>query len=402
MSIIITFEDFCEHDTIAKAIEVYCQESDEYATGRIGPDFATSGPGSGWSIQFDTQDFAARALDDEYGAIAYVDDEDGTVARLSEEGEVVWSEESEVDCETLSVREILEFPEKVKAYRKAVVPFLSDAKLTEWSEVDAWLADPGTAVLELAENSSDDWDCIVQALEKGITATEEMDSAEFFAKIMEFALESSRYCGSNADSEYLAEILRLGSKEVDWTVVAATTETEQLDPTDPDKVWVTETRQLVADEVVVAAWTVCACGFYSTGRGNPNHYNGWNVEEDTDGGDGCPEVLADALEELNADLYNKATGLPDVPEPSTPEEIPEDEANYCVLLRNPYSLGMEEFAPCGFYATAEDAQRAMNCYVREFEAEHGLQSYGPEWEVGEKNEKGEWIAMEDEQEGFRI
>jgi hypothetical protein len=104
----ITLKDIQEYGSISAAIEEFAKKSDYVASGVIGPSFATSGPGSGWSRQFDETDYAERALKDEFGASSYIDSEDGREATLDENGDLVWSEESVVDIEIPSFAEILE------------------------------------------------------------------------------------------------------------------------------------------------------------------------------------------------------------------------------------------------------------------------------------------------------
>ena len=91
--------------SIAAAIEAYCEEHYSIASGIIGPSFACSGPGSGWQRNFGVNDYASRALSDEFGARYYVDSEDGRCAELDDE-DVVWSEESIVELEAPDEDEI--------------------------------------------------------------------------------------------------------------------------------------------------------------------------------------------------------------------------------------------------------------------------------------------------------
>jgi hypothetical protein len=77
----------------------------------IGPSFATSGPGAGWSRHYDVHDYARRALDEYFGALSYIDSSDGREATLSDDGSVVWSEESVVEIELPTVEEALADPD---------------------------------------------------------------------------------------------------------------------------------------------------------------------------------------------------------------------------------------------------------------------------------------------------
>lgn len=83
--------------SIADAIEELAREHDTIASGVIGPQFATSGPGSGWTRNFSVRDYALRALDGGYGALSYVDSSDGLEATLNDEGELEWSDEPVVE-----------------------------------------------------------------------------------------------------------------------------------------------------------------------------------------------------------------------------------------------------------------------------------------------------------------
>lgn len=83
MGMKITFSDFLKHESISAAIEAKAQESDAIASGIIGPSFACSGPGSGWQKNFDTSDYAERALASDYGSTSYIDSSDGTMAELA-------------------------------------------------------------------------------------------------------------------------------------------------------------------------------------------------------------------------------------------------------------------------------------------------------------------------------
>ena len=93
----ISIQDILDHGGIPSAIEAIASEHDSIASGVIGPSFATSGPGPGWSQDFGCNDYAARALADDYGACSYIDSADGREATLDEADDVVWSDESVVE-----------------------------------------------------------------------------------------------------------------------------------------------------------------------------------------------------------------------------------------------------------------------------------------------------------------
>ena len=96
MAMTITISAIQEHGSIAAAIEAACAESDTTASGVIGPEFSTSGPGAGWSKTYDATDFAERALSGDDGALYYIDPDDGRLATLKDE-DLVWTEETVVE-----------------------------------------------------------------------------------------------------------------------------------------------------------------------------------------------------------------------------------------------------------------------------------------------------------------
>ncbi len=96
-TITLALSDISAAGSIAAAIEAHCAEHDSICSGQVGPSFATSGPGPGWSRNYSARDYAARALSDEHGALAYIDSNDGRLAELDEDGKVVWSAESAVE-----------------------------------------------------------------------------------------------------------------------------------------------------------------------------------------------------------------------------------------------------------------------------------------------------------------
>lgn len=93
-------------DGISKAISEACEVSEYLAAGVIGPSFCCSGPGAGWQANCGPNDYAARALSDEYGAAGYVDVDDGRLATLDDDGEVEWSEGSVVELTAPTADEI--------------------------------------------------------------------------------------------------------------------------------------------------------------------------------------------------------------------------------------------------------------------------------------------------------
>ena len=159
----ISIKDIARHEnSIAKVIEAKAQDSDTIASGIIGPSFATSGPGAGWSHQYDVHDYAERALDDDYGATRYIDSEDGREATLNDEGEVEWSEESVIELLEPSVEDCMDYP-------KAWTEMLAKAEThgADFSELEVRMAAPyeisdGNATeyastLAEAESTIEDW-----------------------------------------------------------------------------------------------------------------------------------------------------------------------------------------------------------------------------------------------------
>lgn len=91
----LTIAEIRKHSTIAKAIEAKAASSDSIASGIIGSEFATSGPGPGYSRQHTTSDYARRAIED--GCLSYIDSADGREATIDKDGDLVWSDETVVE-----------------------------------------------------------------------------------------------------------------------------------------------------------------------------------------------------------------------------------------------------------------------------------------------------------------
>ena len=397
MSIKITFDDFVEHDkSISAAIEAISEEHEEISSGVIGPSFATSGPGSGWSMKFDVNDFAERALSE--GVLGYMDSSDGRVARREgdyeddNDGDIEWSEESELEVVLPPLSACVLHREDWNAFTEQAEKYMSERDWKDWQDRIDLLENPGDVLNDLLSEESDTIDmesAIMSVLKESDWNNIRFDlSAErdnLFADIISV-------CCDNTDVIGLA--LSCGKEcGVKWTVETTDTETEHLDEFDPERTWVTDTRSLYAGTVESIEWTVSAVGFYSSGRDNPNYTEGWNVDAADEGGDTCPSELRDALEEFDEDLYAKAVEFPDVPEPDAPKEVEEESATFCVMVRNIYTQGMEEFQPCEFYSSQDDAQFALNRIVEGFEARNGKEAYGLEWMIGEKDEEGDWVGL---------
>lgn len=127
----IDIHEVVKHGTVENAIEAWAKESDTTASGTIGPEFSTSGPGSGWSKTHGAADFAERAVSDGYGALAYIDSSDGRLATRpgwTEEGtsgehEIVWSDDSVVEVECPNIEDAIEHPETVREMAQAVIDY---------------------------------------------------------------------------------------------------------------------------------------------------------------------------------------------------------------------------------------------------------------------------------------
>lgn len=122
-------------NSVSRAIEQICSESCSAASGVIGPSFATSGPGPGWSRNYDASDYAARALADDYGACSYVDSHDGREATLADDGEVVWSDESIVELVVPAEDDALAHPEALAAMVSALRTHSAESDIRAWKKL---------------------------------------------------------------------------------------------------------------------------------------------------------------------------------------------------------------------------------------------------------------------------
>lgn len=78
----IDLDDVIRYGGVREAIAAWCEASGDTACGVVGPSFATSGPGSGWSREHDSQDFAVRAVEE--GGLYYLDLDDGRLVKSEE------------------------------------------------------------------------------------------------------------------------------------------------------------------------------------------------------------------------------------------------------------------------------------------------------------------------------
>lgn len=82
-----------------------------------------------------------------------------------------------------------------------------------------------------------------------------------------------------------------------------------------DSLWVVSRHQLTLDGDVVAEWTRCSVGSYGGNGGPGTRPDGWEVDEDTNGGDRLPDGVEVLLSALGLD-----DDIPDVPEPELASE----------------------------------------------------------------------------------
>lgn len=154
MSIKIDLSDVVAAGSVESAILAFAENSDEYASGTIGSSFSTSGPGAGWSKTHDSSDFAERALDDEYGALYYVDSEDGRVASKDADGDITWSDESEIELVCPEIEDAIESPKEAAEMAQAVIDTHG------------------------AESDKDDWRKLVKAIKEAAEAFDDIDEGD--------------------------------------------------------------------------------------------------------------------------------------------------------------------------------------------------------------------------------
>lgn len=139
----ITIEQVAENgNSVSSAIEAACKDHDSIASGVIGPSFATSGPGPGWSRQYDVSDYAERALSGDYGASSYIDSSDGREATLGEDGELEWSDESVIELVCPSLEEAMENKEAYEAMLSTLTIHCDQTDLDAWETLEEHMANP--------------------------------------------------------------------------------------------------------------------------------------------------------------------------------------------------------------------------------------------------------------------
>lgn len=155
----INIHNVNEHGSISAAIEARAKDSDSIASGIIGPSFSCSGPGSGWQKNHDVSDYAERALMDDYGAASYIDSDDGREATLDEDGDVVWSDECEVEIEMPSTEEALGMPEAFANMAQDINNY--EGQTEGWEQLEAVINNMDAAVERIDGSKINDGESVV-------------------------------------------------------------------------------------------------------------------------------------------------------------------------------------------------------------------------------------------------
>lgn len=87
----IDLYDVIAAGSVNEALQKWCGKSDHTSCGVVGPSFSTSGPGSGWSVQHDEDDFALRAMVE--GAVYYLDTTTGRLIEAESAEDAEWGED---------------------------------------------------------------------------------------------------------------------------------------------------------------------------------------------------------------------------------------------------------------------------------------------------------------------
>ena len=149
---------------VRAALAKACEESDSVSCGVIGSSFSTPGPGSGWSVNHGSNDYAGRAFAE--GALAYVDLDDGRVKRAepAEEGVLValrdiggchytdgdWTDESDVYVECPDEDDAIRYPALAAEMARSVIDYhhaLSD--VAAWRKLISAVRAAGEAFAEI-------------------------------------------------------------------------------------------------------------------------------------------------------------------------------------------------------------------------------------------------------------
>ena len=152
--ITIDLDDVIRAGGVVQALHAWCETSDDTSSGVVGPSYSTSGPGSGWSIQYDESDYARRAIvegamyylaaDGRIVAAARVDEDerdgddqwptdtfpamDGCHYRLCD-----WTDESVVCLVCPDADDAVEYPRETAEMAQAVIDYHHyRSDVTEW------------------------------------------------------------------------------------------------------------------------------------------------------------------------------------------------------------------------------------------------------------------------------
>jgi len=156
------------------------------------------------------------------------------------------------------------------------------------------------------------------------------------------------------------DVVDILAKHIIASACEITTDDDDADDLagDGGAMWVTSTHTLTIDGVEVAEWTRCAIGRYGD-QGRTEMVGVWCVDEDTDGGDELPEIVASLLGAIGMD-----DAIPDVPEPAEPNHPVDPDGEYCVYWE---TVG-DDAGPLHRYATQEEAEEMCEVYSRHFRA----------------------------------
>lgn len=170
----IDIDDVRHAGSVEAAIIAACKESDSVASGVVGMEFATSGPGTGWSKQYGPDEWSREAFS--RGAVAYVDETDGRVLRTEPwegqdnngkavytdigGGEYVlgdWSSESEVCVTCPDEDDALSYPEIFAEMARSVIDHhgpMSDRRA--WRELISRIKEAADALDGIDADDIDD------------------------------------------------------------------------------------------------------------------------------------------------------------------------------------------------------------------------------------------------------
>jgi hypothetical protein len=131
----IDIDDVIKAGSVEKAIEEWSKDSSDTASGVVGSELSTSGPGPGWTIKHDATDFAKRALeqvpyylDSEDGRLAYLVDENGDpyedeIDKYKGELKLEWSDESVVALKCPDIEDAIENPSEFADMAQSIINY---------------------------------------------------------------------------------------------------------------------------------------------------------------------------------------------------------------------------------------------------------------------------------------